>query len=622
MYRSLIYSILIISLFSFSNSYSQTTQNENYQYYIDLNKSENGKLPVELITPDFSSSTVLFRFPAMVPGTYKIYDFGRFVSDLKAFDESGNELSVSKQDENTWEISGAESLYKITYMLKQTFGDTTGKSVFEPVGTSFEPGKIFVFNNQGIFGYFDGYIENDYVLNITKPEGFYGSTSLDAFERTNTLEVFNSPDYAFLVDNPIFFNVPDTASIIFPEAKVLISVYSPGKGITAKDIQEKDKELLEGIRNFLGGKLPTDRYTFLYYFSDSKTGSGSYGALEHNNSSLYFFPDVPVQAKSFMLSQLQSTTAHEFYHVVTPLNLHSEEIGFFDFNNPVMSQHLWLYEGVTEYNADYIQLVEGLITPEEYATAIQQKLNGASRFNDTLPFTFMSKNALTPEYEDQYLNVYLKGALIGMCLDILIREESNGKQSLQDVINSLIQKYGKDNPFKDDELFGEIEALTSPKIGEFLNTYVGGPSKIPYEDIFAKVGFKIEKIPYEAVNTSGVAMGFNQDTYRLKIVNTGPAGNKFVEDLGIKVGDEMVSVNGVAITFQNARGIFGSQKNKIKKGDEMVIEVARPKAGGDYENIKLKATITETKTNYDFKVDVNENLNDNQKMLKQAWMGK
>jgi predicted metalloprotease with PDZ domain len=622
MYRLLIVSFFLTGLFSFSNSYSQTVQNENYQYYIDLNNVENDQISVELITPKISSDVALFRLPAMVPGTYKVYDFGRFVSDLKAFDESGNELSISKQDVNTWEISGAVNLYKITYKADDTFDDTTGKSVFEPAGTSFEPGKIFVFNNQSLFGYIDGYVENDITLNITKPEGFFGSTSLDALERTPTLEILSSTDYALLIDNPIFFNVPDTASIIFPEAKVLISVYSPGKGITAKDIQEKDKELLTAIRNFLGGKLPTDRYTFLYYFSDSKFGSGSYGALEHNNSSLYFFPDVPVQAKSFMLDQLRSTTAHEFYHVVTPLNLHSEEIGYFDFNNPVMSEHLWLYEGVTEYNAEYIQLREGLSTLEEYAKDIQQKMTGASRFNDTLPFTYMSKNALLEEYEDQYLNVYMKGALIGMSLDILIREESNGQQGLQDVINSLVQKYGQNNPFKDDELFGEIEALTSPKVRAFLDTYVGGPSKIPYDEIFAKVGFTVDKVPYESVNISGVAMGFNQDTYRIKIMSTGTSGNKFVENLGIKIGDELVSVNGVAINYQNARTIFGSQKNKIKVGDEMVIEVARPQAGGSFENVKLKATVTETKTSYDYKVDVSEDLNDSQKKLKQAWYGK
>ncbi|MBK6507419.1 MAG: hypothetical protein IPG02_17665 [Ignavibacteria bacterium] len=67
-----------------------------------------------------------------------------------------------------------------------------------------------------------------------------------------------------------------------------------------------------------------------------------FSSLEHNYSSFYYMPDVPAQAKPFMIKQMQSTNAHEFYHVVTPLNLHAEEIGNFDHNNPVMTKHLWL----------------------------------------------------------------------------------------------------------------------------------------------------------------------------------------------------------------------------------------------------------------------------------------
>lgn len=602
------------------NLYSQVAQNDNYQFFVDLNKVENDRLAIELVTPLISSDKVSYRLPAMIPGTYKIYDFGRFISDFKAFDSDGNELPVSKGDVNTWEISDANKLYKITYKADDTFEDTTGNPIFEPAGTSIEEGKIFVFNNHGFFGYLDGYIRNDYTLTFEKPAGFYGSTSLDAAERSDSRDVYTSPDYQFLVDNPIFFNVPDTATINFDEARVLISVYSPGKGITAKDIADDDKPLLEAIRNHLGGKLPTDRYTFLYYFSNSRNGSGGFGALEHSNSSLYFMPDVPASAKSFMLQQLQSTSAHEFYHTVTPLNLHSEEIGNFDYNNPVMSMHLWLYEGVTEYFAEYIQLREGLISADDFAKTIEGKLNSASRFNDTLPFTVMSKGALDV-YEPQYLNVYQKGALIGMCLDILIREGSNGQIGLQDVINRLSEKYGKEKPFKDDELFGEIVAMTNPKVGEFFDMYVAGPNKIPYEEIFAKVGLEVKKNPFEMINIAGVSMGFNQDTYRLKIVHIQPSDNKFLNELGIKTGDELVSVNGQPITFQNARSIFGSAKNQIKKGDKFELEVARIDANGKESKEKLKATISETKTSYDFKLSISDNLSADQQSLKKAWMG-
>ncbi len=612
---------LVFFSISFSNLHSQPTQNENYQFFIDLNNAQNDQLEIELITPQISEDRVLYKFPAMVPGTYKVYDFGRFISELKAFDASGNELPVSKNDVNTWEITDAGKLYKITYKADDTFGDTSGVSIFEPVGTSIQKDTIFVFNNHGFFGYLDGYIENDYILNFTKPAGFFGATSLDVSERNETNEIFNAPDYHYVVDNPIFFNVPDTATINFDETKILISVYSPGKGITARDMQASLKPLMEAMRKFLGGKLPADRYTFLYYFTNSNSGSGSFGALEHNNSSLYFMPDVPAEAKSYMITQLQSTNAHEFYHIVTPLNLHSEEIGNFDFNNPVMSEHLWLYEGVTEYFADYIQLIEGLMTLEEYTTTIENKLNGSTRYNDTLPFTVMSKGALD-KYEHQYTNVYVKGALIGLCLDILIREESNGSIGLQDVINKLLDKYGKEKSFKDSELFGEIELLTSPKVTEFLNRYVAGPNRIPYDEIFAKVGFTVNKTPYEMINISGITMGFNTENYRLRVENIESADNKFIKELGLKSGDELVSFNGKTITFQNAKSIFGSQKNQIKKGDEFELVVARYDTGGKEKKETLKAKVQETKTGYDYKLSVSEKMTGSQKQLQDAWLGK
>ena len=89
-----------------------------------------------------------------------------------------------------------------------------------------------------------------------------------------------------------------------------------------------------------------------------------------------------------------------------------------------MSQHLWMYEGVTEYFANLFQINQGLITEEEFYTRMSEKIEHANAMNDTMPFTTMSANVLTEPYKEQYLNVYEKGALIGMCLDIIIREKS------------------------------------------------------------------------------------------------------------------------------------------------------------------------------------------------------
>src|SRR5438034_11720801 len=91
---------IALVLLSVSNAYPQTAQNDSYQFFVNLKNASVNKLNVELITPKISSDKALYRFPAMVPGTYAVYNFGRFISGLKAYDASGKELSAVKKDVN------------------------------------------------------------------------------------------------------------------------------------------------------------------------------------------------------------------------------------------------------------------------------------------------------------------------------------------------------------------------------------------------------------------------------------------------------------------------------------------------------------------------------------------
>jgi predicted metalloprotease with PDZ domain len=285
-----------------------------------------------------------------------------------------------------------------------------------------------------------------------------------------------------------------------------------------------------------------------------------------------------------------------------------------------MSEHLWLYEGTTEYAAYYIQLRQGLMTLKEYVDEMNNKLKGSARYNDTLAFTELSKGALDRQ-KAQYGNVYEKGALIGMCLDILIRSESNGEQGLKDVIAKLQQKYGKDRSFKDDDLFNDFTELTSPKIGEFFANYVAGSRRLPYKEIFDLVGLTYESTPYQSIDFGGGKMGFDQQTRRLKVLEV-DENNSFVQSLGVKKDDELVSVRGKSIDFSNIRELFGSVKNPVKAGDDFEIEVVRIDKNGKESTVKLSAKVTKTKTSYDGKISINETPNDRQLKIRNAWMGK
>jgi predicted metalloprotease with PDZ domain len=129
-----------------------------------------------------------------------------------------------------------------------------------------------------------------------------------------------------------------------------------------------------------------------------------FGALEHPTATTVVLPIN----KRELVKSMMDVVSHEFFHIVTPLSIHSKEIQDFDYNDPKMSEHLWMYEGVTEYFANLFQINQGLITEEDFYNRLSDQME-RSAMNDTMSFTTMSANVLKQPYKDQYINVYQRG---------------------------------------------------------------------------------------------------------------------------------------------------------------------------------------------------------------------
>src|SRR5690606_8772487 len=311
-------------------------------------------------------------------------------------------------------------------------------------------------------------------------------------DASDTKDVFNVSRYAELVDNPVMYSKTDYSTFKVDGMEILISVYSANGTVDAKGITQDMEKMMRAQKKFLGPINATKRYAILLYLSDMQSGKAAQGfrALEHNTSTTVGFPEMIPRDQ--LIQSMIDVVSHEFFHIVTPLTIHSREIHDFDYNNPKMSEHLWMYEGVTEYFANLFQVNQGLINESEFYDRMAGKIANASTMNDTMPFTEMSKNVLQEPYKSQYLNVYEKGALIGMCIDIIIREQSNGQRGILDLMQKLSTIYGPTRAFNDAELFDKIVELTYPQVGEFLKTYVAGTTPIPYAEYFAKMGVSKE----------------------------------------------------------------------------------------------------------------------------------
>ncbi len=559
---------------------------------MDLVNVEDDKVMVSVDPDRFNNrETITFYIPKTVPGTYSNDDYGKFVENFKALDYEGNELEATKEGENSWIISNAGKLDKVSYWVNDSFDADEEGGVFSPSGTNIIKDENFVLNLHGFVGYFDGLTEEKYKLEIKRPESLIPGTSLNLAkadtekqESEFKTDVFELDRYFQVTDNPIMYSKPDTTSFMVEGMEVLINVYSANNKYSSGDIEEGIRKMISAQKNFLGDIDNTGKYAILLYMpSMEKPDARGFGALEHHTSTVVVLPETMQPAQ--LEESMTDVVSHEFFHILTPLNVHSNEIHYFNYNDPDMSQHLWMYEGVTEYFANLFQVNQGLIENDKFYQRLSDKIETASNFDDTMPFTQMSKNILEEEYKDSYYNVYQKGALIGMALDIRLRELSNGESGLLDLMKKLSQKYGKDKPFEDDELIDNIVALTYPEIRDFFDTYISGSTPIPYNKFFAKVGLVQEafetKTGYFLKGQTPYIDG-NPDTGEI-FFRKNITYNSFLDEMGVEGGDILKSVDGQQYTIQSAYNLISTSQS-WEEGQEIEFVVER-----DGEEITLSA---------------------------------
>jgi predicted metalloprotease with PDZ domain len=588
---------------------------------IDLTNIVDDRAPVTIDPEVFKQDTVIYRLPKVIPGTYRISDFGAFIDEFKAYDHNGDEMDFTKTDTNSWLIPNATELDKISYWVNDTYDvENTPDLItpFSPSGTNIES-ENFVLNLPGFIGYFQDLESNQYHLDVTAPIDFKSSSALQILSSSvseDSLKIttnYYAPRYFDITDNPAMYGNFDIEEFQIGDIKIVFSVYSPNGIHSAKDLKETIYKMMEAQKTYMGDINSTARYDIFLYLSEmNETSPTGFGALEHHTSTVVVMPEhMPFEALS---SSLIDIVSHEFFHIVTPLTIHSEDIHYFDYFEPTFSKHLWLYEGVTEYFANLFQIDQGLVSEEEFLTNIIEKIQIASGLDDTMSFTEMSENVLVSPYAENYFNVYQKGALIGMCIDIMMREESDGNRGILSLMKELSNKYGKNRPFKDDKLFEEIVKMTYPSIGEFFETHVVGKTPINYNTFFDKVGLEkkesLVETNYIQNNGALIVSPSAEGTIRF---NELVSDNSFWHDQGALPDDVIFEINGTVVNMENAQQVF-TEAYMWEPGAVVSMKLKRAE-----EEIVIETELTQSYTT-GFQLVSKEDVTEEQLELRAAWL--
>jgi predicted metalloprotease with PDZ domain len=581
-------------------SYPQAHASKEHpiQYTIDMTGPSTDTFLVEIKVPKLRRENRIFQFAATAPGTYQVMDIGRFVSHFRAYDKSNQEIPVEKIQINQFEISRPARVTRITYQVAETWDTHVNENpIYQMSGSSLEKDHALI-NVHTLLGYFHGMQNKALEIALVHPEGWLIGTSL----HVNTAGLLTAPDFDFAVDSPILLGRLTTAVMEIGGKKVEIFTYSKKDLIKSSDLMESMRDIFTATNTFVKG-FPIDRYVLLFHFEDV-----TIGAWEHSYSSEYVMKEAPLDMA--YANQINGIAAHEIFHMITPLNIHSEVIEHFNFVRPAPSQHLWLYEGVTEWASDMIQLRGGLISLSDYLDQITEKLTIDGYYDKTVSLKQLALTSYTPEGSQQYINIYYRGALVPLLMDIQLLEKTGGKRGLREVIIDLARKYGPDKAFSEQNFFAEFVAMTDPEMKTIIDRYIVHAEPLPIAEYFEKIG--IRYLPMLQSNEMeadpGHSLVFNGENFIIAQVG------KRSEMEGLHANDIVLTINGIDAKYENLAEI-APILHSIKPGDKITYRVRRGE-----EELQLDLSVGERNKSQKHVFQLMENATPEQLSLRESWM--
>ena len=536
----------------------QAVEAEPLDYTLDLMDRSGDTFKVQLAVDDLGPENAVYQFASTAPGTYQVMDIGRFVRRFEAVDADGAIIPSEQISTNQWRISRPGDVVEIRYELAETWDTPVEEhTLYLMTGTSLEDDHAQI-NGQAVFGYLTGMQLRPLRIRLLHPTEWVVGTALEA----DSTGWYRADDYDHVVDSPILVGTLSVASLEVRGTAVDVFTYSKTGAVKSEQILDAVRDVLTAAADFLG-ELPVDRYAFLFHFEDV-----TMGAWEHSYSSTYAFAESDFEA--LLQGDLASIVAHEFFHIVTPLNIHSEIIEEFNFVTPTASEHVWLYEGATEWMAEVSQVRGGVIDPEAYLARLTDKLQANDGYDPEWSISEMSLKSYSDKGQREWGNIYQRGAIVAGLLDLEILFRSGGQRGLREVVLELAAKYGPDTAFAEAEFFDEFAAMTYAEIRPFFERYIRGTEPLPIEEFFARVG--VEYLPElrtgEMQPSFGVQAGVLGD--RLQFVGVGDVAAA----CGLAAGDVLLAIDDLDVTLANAQQAY-LELHGLGAGEPFVMRVVR-----------------------------------------------
>ncbi len=533
---------------------------------------------------------------AWTPGSYQIRDYAGQVEGVKATDDGGNILPVTKTDKDTWRVDhGNKQSFTLRYSVY--CGQQSVQSPYvDQEHASLVPAGLFLYP-----------ASLDLPCTITvKPWPAWKQISSSLDPAATDRWVLRAPDRDIFLDSPI--EIGNQQVLRFTAAEVLheFAIQGSGNYDTAK-IRSDVTTIVEAFTEMFDHN-PNKRYVFIL----NNTASG-YGGLEHLASTSMIYRRWGYEPQSEYQIFL-GLVSHEYFHTWNIKRIVPAEFSTYDYSAENYSRSLWIAEGFTSYYDDLMLCRSGLIGEWDYLGLAARKINAvANRPGDAIQSAAESSFDAWIKYyrsnensSNSTVSYYDKGLVLAMALDLDILVSTGGVRRLDDVFRELYSRYrsNPDRGYTEKEFMDITESVAGHSLDTFFSNHVYGTVPLRLESYLDRIGVELRD---DGLNqpalTVGAVMGDGNKVRQ--VVRGQPAFES-----GIQAGDEILAIDGYRFT-----GDLGAVTARSDEGDTLFILLSR-------DNRIITVPVQPRKiTRFQYRLIPELEATDEQKLQYRQWLG-
>lgn len=508
-------------------------------YQVSMPFPSSHLFTVRLNIEHWAENQLNLIMPVWTPGSYLVRDYAKNLQSFQVTSDNQDKLTWAKVTKNHWQIN-TNKCSNLTVEYQVYSNELT-------VRTNHLDNTHGFFTGAALFMYVLNYENYPYEVAIALPKKHWQiSTSLPKVK--DKINTFIADNFDTLVDSP--FEIGEQETVQFKVENKPHKWVNWGKGNVNKNQVIEDTKKIIATESKIFNGLPYDEYLFILHLSAS-----GFGGLEHKNCCVLNYPrfDFKNTEKYHRFIQL---VAHEFFHLWNVKRIRPKPLEKFNYNQENYTTSLWFSEGTTSYYDLLIPLRAGIYSQKiflqflsreisQYLSISGRKIQGLAESSFDAWIKLYRRDAYSNNNQISY---YLKGELVTLILDLLIRNKHHNLKSFDDVMKNMWLKFGREEiGFTPEDLKREIEIVAEEDLSKFFHLYLETTTELPFNEYLEPFGLKlVEKEEKNPLPYLGLKVQKEGGIEKIMFVEAdSPAGK-----VGIDAGDELIALDDFRVTAE------------------------------------------------------------------------